>query len=205
MSEPKAVIFDWGGVLMRTEDRSLRDAWDQRLGLSPGSVEAVVHGIPKWRDAQLGLSDLTTYWSEVAQELKLSSEMLAQLQAEFYQGDVLDQNLVALIRRFKQEGFRTGLLSNNILDLFSEIGELGLSDVFDQIVISADIGVMKPAAAAYLKILDALGVAPENAAFVDDFPQNVEGARAVGMHGILFSPDLELDAALRRWVNEHES
>ena len=205
MNEPKALIFDWGGVLMRTEDRTLRDSWDQRLGLEPGSVERVVHRISKWRDAQMGFCDLSDYWSAVGRELNLSTEMLTQLQSEFYQGDKLDQNLVDLIRRFKQEGLRTGLLSNNILDLFTEIEQLGLSGIFDEIVISAHIGVMKPDAAAYHKILNALNVRPENAAFIDDFPQNVEGARTVGMHGILFTPDLDLEAAIRQWLHEFES
>lgn len=204
MNEPKALIFDWGGVLMRTEDRTFRDSWDKRLGLEPGSVERVVHGIPKWQEAQMGSCDLPTYWTEVGRELNLSTEMLAQLQSEFYQGDILDQNLVELIRRFRQEGLRIGLLSNNILDLLTEIEQLGLPDIFDEIVISAGIGVMKPAAAAYYKILDALHVRPENAAFIDDFQQNVEGARAVGMHGILFTPDIDLDAAIRQWLHELE-
>jgi len=189
---------------MRTEDRSVRDLWDQRLGLEPGSVERVVHGIAKWRDVQMGLCDLPNYWAEVGRELNLSAEMLAQLQSEFYKGDKLDLNLVDLISRFKQEGLRIGLLSNNILDLITEIEQLGLSDIFDEIVISARIGIMKPTAAAYHMILDALHVRPENAVFIDDFPQNVEAARAVGMHGILFTPDLDLDAAIRQWLDELE-
>ena len=50
----RAVIFDWGGVLMRTVDASPRLAWDARLGLAPGSVNRLVFESPAWRRAQLG-------------------------------------------------------------------------------------------------------------------------------------------------------
>jgi beta-phosphoglucomutase-like phosphatase (HAD superfamily) len=38
----QAVIFDVGGVLLRTEDRAPRQAWEARLGLEPGGAEALV-------------------------------------------------------------------------------------------------------------------------------------------------------------------
>ena len=50
----RAVIFDWGGVLMRTVDASPRLAWDARLGLAPGSVNRLVFESSAWRRAQLG-------------------------------------------------------------------------------------------------------------------------------------------------------
>ena len=204
MNNKKVVIFDWGGVLMRTEDHAPRHAWDQRLGLAPGSVESIVHGHQAWRDIQMGRIDDGQYWQRIGHELHLSLELAESLRNEFYSGDHLDMALVRTIRDLRSQGVKIGLLSNNTLALLDEIDALGLRALFDAIIISAGIGVMKPNAAAYHAILDLMGAQPQNAAFVDDFAENVEGARAVGMHGIHFTPQLDLKSALKEWLNESE-
>lgn len=186
---------------MRTEDQSLRYLWDERLGMQPGYVERIIHGHPAWRDVQMGRLEPSIYWDAVAQDLGLSPDLLLSLQQEFFRHDRLDDQLIRLIRSLRADGVRVGLLSNNSLALLDEITQLGLSDLFDEAVISAQIGVMKPDPAAYYAVLAALDVRPEQSAFVDDFAENVEGARAVGMYGILFHPDLNLTIALRDWLH----
>ena len=53
--------------------------------------------------------------------------------------------------------------------------------------ISAEAGVMKPDARIFQLALEKLGIAPSESVFLDDFPENVEAARAVGMHAIHFT------------------
>jgi len=185
----KAIVFDWGGVLMRTEDYASRHRWDARLGLSPGSIEAAVHGSPAWRDAQLGKISLDAYWEAVRAELRLDQPSLERLRVDFYSGDRLDAALVATIRQIQGQGLKVGLLSNNSLDLADTLESLGLADLFDAVVISALLGVMKPDPAAYQTILDRLGVLAGEAVMVDDFASNITGAQSVGMSGVLFTPD----------------
>lgn len=195
----RVVVFDWGGVLMRTVDYRPRHAWDRRLGLPAGSVEAVVHGIPAWAEAQRGETPLEAYWEAVRRELDLTAEELAALQRDFYSGDRLDENLVALLRGLKRDGMPLGLLSNNSLDLRETLTTLGLDGLFDACVISAEIGVMKPAPEAYHAILERLGVPSDEALLVDDSAENIEGARAVGMQAIHFTPGLNLRPLLEKW------
>jgi epoxide hydrolase-like predicted phosphatase len=202
MNNKKVVIFDWGGVLMRTEDQTPRHAWDQRLGLAAGSVERVVHGHQAWHDIQIGKIDDAQYWQSISTELGLSPEMANALRSEFYNGDRLDTGLVATIRDLRARGVKIGLLSNNTLSLLDEIDALGVRDLFDVIIISAGIGVMKPDAVAYRAILDQMGVQPQHAAFIDDFAENVAGARNIGMHGIHFNPENDLGMTLKEWLND---
>jgi putative hydrolase of the HAD superfamily len=54
-------------------------------------------------------------------------------------------------------------------------------------VISAEVGVMKPDPQIYQLALEKLNVTPAESVFIDDFTQNVEGARAVGMNVIQFA------------------
>jgi epoxide hydrolase-like predicted phosphatase len=185
----RAIVFDWGGVLMRTIDYGPRHHWDDQLGLPHGSVEQAVHGLAAWRQAQLGEISLDMYWHAVGDHLGLTTEQTARLRVDFYSGDKLNNSLCSSIRRWQQKSLKMGLLSNNTLDLAQTLKDNHVDTLFDAIVISAGIRVMKPETRAYTTMLDRLKVAPAEAVMVDDFPANIDGARAVGMAGVMFTPD----------------
>jgi epoxide hydrolase-like predicted phosphatase len=191
-----ALIFDFGGVLMKTLDYGYRHAWDDRLQLPHGSVESVVHGSASWRHAQVNQLGIEEYWQDVAQQLKLDAESLTALQADYFKGDSLDTELIDLIRWLKAQGIRVGLLSNDALSLREKLQLLEIADLFDPLIISADIGVMKPAPQAYQAVLDLLDLPPEQVLFIDDLPNNVAGANAVGIQGILYQPGMNLRQVL---------
>ena len=69
---------------------------------------------------------------------------------------------------------------------------------FDALVISAEIGVMKPDAAAYQAVLAMLGLETHTCIFIDDVAANVTAAQALGLHGILFEDNALCLAALAR-------
>lgn len=198
----KVVIFDWGGVIMRTYDRSGRDRWERKLGLPQWGIERVVFGSDAWNEVQLGKRDIASYWQIVADKLGISAEELAQLRQDFYGGDRIDEDLVALIRELRAEGTKVGLMSNNSLRLTDIMTEHGLDDLFDEVVISAEIGVMKPAPEAFQAILDKLGVSAPESVFIDDYAQNIDGARAIGMHAIHFTPSIDMRAEIRRFLDD---
>lgn len=197
----QAVVFDWGGVLMRTEDRGPRRAWDRRLALPLGAVERIVFGLDAWRLAQLGEIDPEVHWHAVGKALGLESDSLATFRRDFYSGDRLDIDLITLIRDLRGWDVLVGLLSNNSLELHSLLRNLELDGLFDACVISAELGVMKPHPDAYYAILRKLQVLPENVFFVDDFVPNISGARAVGMSGLHFTPGIDMQAALADWLS----
>jgi epoxide hydrolase-like predicted phosphatase len=188
----RAVIFDFGGVLMKTLDYSYRHQWDDRLGLPGNTVEKLVHGSESWRQAQLGSLSMEDYWQDVAEQLKLSPQELTQLQADYFKGDRLDSNLIGYIRELRARGHRVALLSNDSAALHQKLERLDILDLFDPLIISANIGFMKPAPEAYLAMLHALQLPPEQTVFIDDMPYNIIGAQAVGIHAIQYTPDLDL-------------
>jgi putative hydrolase of the HAD superfamily len=197
----KGVIFDFGGVLMRTEDYGPRYEWDRRLGLPLGSVERIVHQSELWVQAQLGRVTPKGYWVGVGEMLRMrDQEQIAQLRQDYFSGDRLDQNLVGLIRELKTSGYRVGLLSNESMQLPSKLAELDIDRLFDNVTVSAYIGAMKPDPTAYRVALRGLNVAPQEAIFVDDVPQNVQGAVLVGLQAILFERSMDLRAELCRYL-----
>ena len=120
------------------------------------------------------------------------------LRAAFYAGDVLNVELVACIERLRASGLRVGLLSNFSADLRTMLAQQGLLQHFDALAISAEIGVMKPDAAAYQAVLAMLGLEAHTCIFIDDVSANVTAAQALGLHGILFEDNALCLAALAR-------
>ncbi|MGQ9887831.1 MAG: HAD family hydrolase [Aggregatilineales bacterium] len=192
----RAVVFDFGGVLVRTVDYTPRHAWDDRLGLPRGSVERVVHGSHAWREAQLGRLTPEQHWAQVAAELGLDAPLLAQFRRDYFSGDQLDADLVALIQALRASGHTVGLLSNDTLDLHQRLRALGIAALFDPLLISARLGAMKPDPAAYRALLAALGRPPDEVIFVDDLPANAAGAQALGIHAVRYTAGMDLCAAL---------
>lgn len=192
----KAVIFDVGGVLVRTESRQPRNDLEARLGLAPGAAEMLVFNGLVGLQAQRGEMTSQALWASVQRELGLDVDGLAQFRAAFYGGDRLDEALVAFVRSLRPR-YQTAIISNAMDDLLEMVTQhYPMADAFDLIVGSAYQRVMKPAPEIFLHTLAELGRAPEEAVFIDDFAHNVEGARAVGMAAIHFVPGIDLVAEL---------
>lgn len=191
-----ALVFDFGGVIMKTVTQAPRWAWDERLGLDRGAVERAVHNADSWRRAQTGELPLADYWADVAHQLRHPIDDMPKLEEDFYSGDQLDEEIVALIRNRKAAGQKIALLSNDSPALIAKLDRLGIASLFDPLVVSASIGVMKPDPMAYRIVLDRLGHPAADSVFIDDMPANIDGARAVGMIGIRYLAGLDLEQEL---------
>jgi epoxide hydrolase-like predicted phosphatase len=200
----KAFIFDFGGVLARTEDYTPRHAWDERLGLPTGSVERAVHHSDIWIQAQLGRITPRAYWNGVAELLYMRKEDIDELRRDYFSGDRLNHKLVALIRDLRAKGYPVALLSNESLQLESRLREYGIHDLFDHVLISALMGMMKPDPTVYRVALQSVHAAPHEAVFVDDSLVNVRGAQPLGIHTSLFRPELDLKAEITKLIDENQ-
>lgn len=194
----KAYVFDFGGVIMRTEDESPRHAWDERLGLPTGSVERAVHHSDLWVQAQLGRISEAAYWRGVAELLYMRDYDIAELRRDYFSGDRLNYRLVDLIRELRAKGSLTALLTNDSLQFSARLRELKIDDLFDHVLISAHIGVMKPDPTAYRVALQTLQVPPHETLLVDDSLVNIRAAQALGIQTILFRPETDLRVELAR-------
>ncbi len=190
----KAVIFDVGGVLIRTMDRSYRQGLEARLGLSHGEADDLVFGGEMGTAAQLGKISSEKLWGWIGEHLALDEAGVSRFREEFFGGDHLDTSLVDYIRALHTAGYQTAIISNAMDDLNHVVTNLyPMADAFDLIVGSAYEGIMKPNAAIFERTLKRLGRQPAETIFVDDFAHNIEGAKAVGMHGVHFTPGIDIE------------
>jgi putative hydrolase of the HAD superfamily len=193
----RAVLWDIGGVLLRTTDRRPRERFAQRLGLTPQALETLVFGGEMGTRAQMGQVAPDELWNHAGAALGLSAEMQAELRAAFFGGDTLDAALIDYVRSLRPRYF-SGIISNAWNDLRPVIAaRWRIADAFDLIVISGEVGWMKPDPRIFRYALDGLGVAPAEAVFIDDFAANVDGARAVGMHALQFQTPEQIQAGLK--------
>ena len=181
----RAIFFDLGGVIQRTEYQAPREHLAQRLATEYENLVRLVFQSETSRKASLGEISSEEHWLSVTRKLNRPESEAKILRDEFFAGDITDRNLLDFIRSLRSR-FKTGLISNAWGDLREWIIAEKFEDAFDGMVISAEVGVMKPKPEIYLLALKQLGVSPAESIFVDDFIENVEGARAVGMSAVHF-------------------
>jgi epoxide hydrolase-like predicted phosphatase len=198
----RAVIFDMGGVLVRTENRAPRTRLAARLGLTYDELSALVFDSKSAHQAMKGEITTAEHWEAVRKTLGVSKKEFPQVPLEFWGGDALDEDLINFLRGLRLH-YKTAMLSNAWDDLRQMIEEIWMiDDAFDQILISAEVGLVKPDRLIYEKIISDLGVKPAEAVFVDDFPHNVEAAKGAGLEAIHFlGPDQVLED-LRKLLDE---
>lgn len=183
----QAVVFDIGGVLEVTPRSAWRERWAAGLGLTPAAFEERVNAI--FEPGSTGGASLQAIERQVAEALGLGEADLAALMDDAW-AEYLGSLSGELAGYFA--GLRprvcTGILSNSFVGAREREQALyGFEDMCDVIVYSHEEGWLKPDPRIYHAVCERLGCAPQNAVLLDDLPANIEGAHAVGMHGILFT------------------
>jgi epoxide hydrolase-like predicted phosphatase len=181
----RAVFFDLGGVIVRTEYQAPRERLAERLGMEYEDLSRIVFDSETGFQATVGTITSLQHWEAVMKRLKRSREEMAVVRDEFFAGDVVDLEILNFLRSLRGT-YKTGLISNAWSDLRDFLVREKMVDAFDHIIISAEVGVAKPEAKIYQIALEQAGVSPEEAVLVDDFYANIEGCEKVGMLGIHF-------------------
>lgn len=182
----RAILWDLGGVIVRTHDWSWRNHWEDRLGLAPFGLSELVFNSDMGRKASLGEATPDELWNWITGRLGLPDEARMKFEQDFWAGDRVDQDLVNFIRSLRPT-YKTGLISNAWSDLRDAMEcQWFIADAFDEIVISAEVGIVKPNPGIYQLALQRLQIKAQETIFIDDFPENIVGAEEAGMQGILF-------------------
>ncbi len=182
----KTVIWDMGGVFLRSEDWTPRKELTSQYGMTLETMHDFVFNSESGKLAMLGKIDEETHWHNLGGQLRISDETLKDFRDQFWGGDKVDYELIDFIRSLKLN-YTTGLLSNAWTGARHVLTKSKpCIDAFHIAVFSCEIGMAKPDPAIYKYILRLASTKPEEAIFVDDFIENIEAANQLGIHGILF-------------------
>jgi hypothetical protein len=107
----RAVFFDFGGVIQRTEYQAPRQHLAERFGMDYEDIDKLVFASESARRASMGEITEEVHWQNVLKRLKRPETELQKIESEFFGGDVVDRDLVNLIRGLRGK-VHTGLISN---------------------------------------------------------------------------------------------
>jgi putative hydrolase of the HAD superfamily len=178
----KALLVDFGGVLT-TDIWSSFAAFCRDRGLDAGAAKQLFKDKPEALAALRGLEtgelDAPEFERRFADLLGTEPEGLVE---GLFAGLQPDEAMVEAVRRARAAGVPTGLISNSwVMDHYTD----EIRALFDQVVISAEVGLHKPQPEIFRLAAERLGVEPEACVFVDDLRENCAGAEAVGMTAVL--------------------
>jgi len=192
----RAVFFDIGGVIVRTEYQAPRERLAERLNMTYEDINKIVFESETARKASIGEVSVDEHWQAVTRKLRLPASEAKSIHTEFFAGDVIDRDLLDFIRALRPH-YKTGVISNAWGDSRDYIVKNQFDDAFDTLILSAEIGMMKPQPEIYQRALKQAQVEAHEAAFVDDMPKNIEAANALGMHGIVFRDPAQVKEHLK--------
>jgi epoxide hydrolase-like predicted phosphatase len=201
MTYPPALIFDFGNVVahfdfLRAAERFgrlrevsgqvfLERARDAGLAELLKLYESGQCSSAQFHERFCGLTDLDVGYDDFAKTW----------------GDIFwaNESVHRLIEELRRDGHRL-ILGSNTNELHS--GRFreqfrGVLDLFDALVLSFEVGRIKPDAGFYRACSDAAGRPPAECVFIDDLAENVEGARRAGLIGIVYRETPRLIEDLR--------
>lgn len=111
---------------------------------------------------------------------------VSSIKSEFKEFATFDHDIIDLIKTLHKK-YSLGLISNGGADyLRLTLKESDIESLFDEIIISAEVGMLKPDPKIFQLMLGKLKIDAKEAIFIDDRKENIEAAKSLGMFGILY-------------------
>jgi epoxide hydrolase-like predicted phosphatase len=178
----RGLLVDFGGVLTTDIWRSF-DVFCTSEGLERGRVKEMFRrdgeALALLRRLERGAVSDDDFERDFGEMLGVEPPGLIE---RLFAGLAPDEEMIAAVERVRGSGIPTGLISNS---WGTGIYERAPMEIFDATVISGDVGLHKPQPEIYRLGAERIGVPPEECVFVDDLRENIAGAEAVGMTGLL--------------------
>ena len=196
----KAVIFDFGGVLLEWNPRNL---YQRFFPNQPDAMEDFLAEINfyNWNDLQ----DKGRPFAEGNAELIAEFPQYARLIEAYFEnwedsitGEI--EGTVNILRTLKAKGYPLFGLSNWSAETYPRVRKIyPFFNMFDDIILSGEVKLNKPDPAIFNLLLDKIGYSASECVLVDDSQVNVETARGLGFQVVIFQSPQQLETELRKY------
>lgn len=180
------IIFDMGNVLIRFEP----EVYVKRPGVAPEEEKLLLDQVfrsVEWVQMDHGLIDeeeaVRRFCGRIPAHLH---GQVRSLVTEWDRQMRPVEGMYELIGELKAAGCGIYLLSNASVRHPRYWPDIPASRFFDGVLVSAEVGMMKPQPDIYRLLCERYGLRPEECFFIDDLPANVETAVFCGMSGMVF-------------------
>ena len=187
----KNIIFDMVGVILRFDtegyftDHGFSDE-DRRI------LKREVFGSLEWARQDRG--SITDEEAVAAVCARTPAHLHGAVRDFIYRENraILQvDGMEALLGKLKEQGFRLFLLTNTCTRQHVFWPAVPESRYFDDTLISADVGLVKPQPEIFMLACERFGIVPSQTAYIDDTPMNAEAAYHIGMHAFVFHDDID--------------
>lgn len=180
----KAVIFDWGGVIAPNPNGGWVNVLMDMIDMSLEDIR------PHWYAAGYenlcrGLITEKSFWAQL--EASFGHPLNIDTSRVWRDGSALTPypGFMEFIETLRAKGIKTAILSNTVRPLSLALRDLGHYDDFDVVVLSDEVGEVKPNTAIYERALKRLGTPAADCIYIDDIEKNLVPANKLGMMTIL--------------------
>jgi putative hydrolase of the HAD superfamily len=189
----KGVIFDCFGVLCH-------GSLDYLRSITPPERLNELNDLSHASD--YGYVTSEEYAEKVSELINRPSAEIAELTRA---QRIISREMVELVRSLKPR-YKIALLSNVGRGVMEELFDTKQrSELFDAVVLSSDVGIAKPHPEAYELTAQRLGLLPEECVMIDDLSVNVEGAKNIGMEGIMCQTAAQCAKDLAKLLEEENA
>lgn len=187
MSSIQNIIFDLGGVVVNWDpDAVVAEVFDDPA--MQAHVKQTMFQHPDWLEMDRGTLSEADAIPIFADRTGLSEDRVVELLRTADRILLPKPDTLELIRELHDRGFSLYCLSNIPSERYAFLkAQHNFFDLFKGAVISGDLGLVKPEKEIYEYLFETYHLEPASCVFLDDMPINIDGARAVGMHGIIFT------------------
>lgn len=188
MTKIKAVLFDFGGVTVTEGFQNWITEHIAPYSTLRPSMIAMQNKV------DLGDMPVSAYNEFLAEKTGMTPQEAEKGVLANYS---LHQDVLLAIKKLRKQNIKTAIVSNFPKEWFWKIyRKLHLQEYFDDVLISSELHMIKPHADILLEALKRLQVKPEEAVFFDDTKEYAEQASAIGIHGIQFRSEKEIEKDL---------
>jgi HAD superfamily hydrolase (TIGR01509 family) len=171
----KAIIFDCFGVLVIPG----RTLWYQNYPQLINQIDDIEH------QSDYGMISQKEFYESMADLTGVDSKTL---KIKYHDNKVRNESMIDLVRKLRLSGkYKIGMLTNAghgwINEFFSPYEKM---DLFDEIILSGNVGIAKPELAIFGLIINRLGIDSSECVMIDDMSINIEGAKNAGMQGLVY-------------------
>lgn len=181
----RAVLFDFGGVLVEEGFREGLYDLARRQGLDPQTVHQAAYDAIYESGYIIGQGTAEEFWRILRSKTGITGD-LDSLVLAIASRFAPHPRMLALVRSLRQEGYMTAILSDQTEWLDYLDTQLHFAQDFDKVYNSYHLGKGKRDSSIFDDVAADLGLAPQELLFVDDDPGNVERAQSRGLNTVLF-------------------
>lgn len=183
----KAVILDFYGVIQTDEVI----VWAEKQATEFPHLRQAVDEAS--RKIDLDEISLEEYYLELAIAV---NRPVDAVKTELANEIAINRPLLDIVDKLRDRGIKTAILSNDGSSLLAYLEEHNISEHFDEVFVSGELGMMKPDSSIYNYVVDNLGIQIDECIFFDDRQINVDGAHRAGMQSELFASNSQVQKLL---------